>query len=263
MVADARRGVTRVTMTDVTATRLLPAVALRPVREGQAFEATLEQLARAIRLGLIPQATSLPPERELAEKLGVSRVTLREAMASLRDMGMVTTRRGRGGGSIVTYDGRTVVGFRGSASSRSAKEVADVLAYRRIIESGAAAAAATVAGEGLLSQDDATFLRECCDQTELASHLDPGQHRVADSRFHIAIAGVSGNQWLVESMTRVHDVVHELLCSIPVLPRNIEHSNTDHSALVEAILDGDVDEATAVIEEHCDKTAALLRGLLG
>ena len=61
-------------------TRLQDAV-LRPIREGYAFESTVEQLAGAIRLGVFARGDQLPPERELAERLGVSRTTLREAIA--------------------------------------------------------------------------------------------------------------------------------------------------------------------------------------
>ena len=79
----------------------LPDAVLRPA-SGNAFENTVEQLARAIRLGVLADGEQLPPERDLAARLGVSRNTLREAIAALRDSGLVTTRRGRGGGTTVT-----------------------------------------------------------------------------------------------------------------------------------------------------------------
>src|SRR5215213_8462456 len=75
---------------------------LRPVRGHHAFESCVEQLAMTIRLGVYPFGSTLPPERELADRLDVSRATLREAMAALRSAGLVETRRGRGGGTIVT-----------------------------------------------------------------------------------------------------------------------------------------------------------------
>src|SRR5205809_4069693 len=80
----------------------LPEAVLRPVRGHHAFEACVEQLATAIRLGVYPFGSTLPPERELAERLEVSRATLREAMAALRTAGLVETTRGRGGGTVVT-----------------------------------------------------------------------------------------------------------------------------------------------------------------
>src|ERR1700754_4625872 len=84
----------------------LPQAVLRPVRGHHAFEACVEQLGTAIRLGVYPRGTTLPAERELAERLQVSRATLREAMAALRQAGLVETTRGRGGGTVVTRRAR-------------------------------------------------------------------------------------------------------------------------------------------------------------
>src|SRR5918998_4716642 len=78
-------------------------VVLRPVRGHHAFEGCVEQLATAIRLGVYPVGSSLPAERELADRMRVSRATLREAIAALRQAGMVRTTRGRGGGTVVSY----------------------------------------------------------------------------------------------------------------------------------------------------------------
>src|SRR3954449_2458343 len=85
----------------------LPEAVLRPVRGHHAFEACVEQLATAIRLGVYPRGTTLPAERELAERLQVSRATLREAMAALRQAGLVQTTRGRGGGTVGTMRAAT------------------------------------------------------------------------------------------------------------------------------------------------------------
>ena len=74
----------------------LPEAVLRPVRGHHAFESCVEQLATAIRLGVYPRGSTLPAERELAELLHVSRATLREAMAALRQAGLVETTRRQG-----------------------------------------------------------------------------------------------------------------------------------------------------------------------
>jgi GntR family transcriptional repressor for pyruvate dehydrogenase complex len=83
----------------------LPDGVLQPT-VGNVFETTVEQLATAIRLGVFVTGEQLPPERELADRHGVvARNTLRDAIAALRAPGLVSTRRGRGGGSVVTYSG--------------------------------------------------------------------------------------------------------------------------------------------------------------
>ena len=77
------------------------------MRGHHAFEACVEQLATLIRLGVYPRGSTLPPERELAGRLAVSRATLREAMAAMRQAGLVQTTRGRGGGTVVTMRAAT------------------------------------------------------------------------------------------------------------------------------------------------------------
>jgi GntR family transcriptional regulator, transcriptional repressor for pyruvate dehydrogenase complex len=68
---------------------------------------------------------------------------------------------------------------------------------------------------------------------------------------------------LIEAVTSVQSTMHEMLSAIPVLEANIAHSDTQHARLVSAILAGREDRAYQVMQEHCDDTAALLRGLLG
>jgi GntR family transcriptional repressor for pyruvate dehydrogenase complex len=64
-------------------------------------------------------------------------------------------------------------------------------------------------------------------------------------------------------VTSVQASLHEMLSAIPVLETNIAHSDAQHATLVRAVLDGRADKARQTMEEHCDDTAALLRGLLG
>ena len=75
---------------------------LRPVREGIAFEETVERLLTVIKLGVVGPGERFPAERELAAQLGISRLTLREAIGELARAGYVESRRGRSGGTFVT-----------------------------------------------------------------------------------------------------------------------------------------------------------------
>jgi GntR family transcriptional repressor for pyruvate dehydrogenase complex len=98
---------------------------------------------------------------------------------------------------------------------------------------------------------------------EVSNAPDIATHRVADARLHLAIATLSGSPMLIEAVTRAQSAVQEMLAAIPVLQRNISHSNVQHDAIVAAVLAGDGDRARALMEEHCDATSALLRGLIG
>ena len=231
---------------------------MRPVRGHHAFEACVEQLATAIRLGVYPFGSALPPERELAERLEVSRATLREAMAALRAAGLVETRRGRGGGTVVTMkpqgpSARTA--DRTTAAQRA--DWLDALSFRRVVEPGAAAIAAS------RTLDDRQRATLETAHRAVAEASSRARHRQADSRFHLTIASLSGSPRVVESVTSVQASLHEMLSAIPVLQTNISHSDKQHAALVRAVLEGRPDRARQTMEEHCDDTAALLRGLLG
>src|ERR1700751_4607374 len=70
---------------------------LRPVRPGNAFEDTVGRLLQTIRLGVFAPGELLPPERELAGRLQVSRGTVREAIKSPAEAGYLVSRRGRYG----------------------------------------------------------------------------------------------------------------------------------------------------------------------
>lgn len=230
-------------------------VLLRPVRGHHAFEGCVEQLATAIRLGVYARGQALPSERDLAERMGVSRATLREAIAALREAGMVRTKRGRQGGTVVCFEPPApAYGVRPVAGGDS---VEDCLGFRRVVEPGAAWTAAsrrlTAAQRMLLT----TALQE------VESAPDAAAHRQADSRLHLAIASVTGSSRLIAAVTDVQACVHDLLQAIPVLPVNIEHSNAQHRSIVSAVLSGTPARARRAMESHCDDTAALLRGLLG
>lgn len=227
------------------------------MRGHHAFESCVEQLATAIRLGAFKRGTALPPERELAERMGVSRATLREAIAGLRAAGMVRTTRGRGGGTVVDYrpSSPATGGSPGIAGRRD--ELLDSLVFRRLVEPGAcyvAAGRSLSAGERMLLT---TSLAEVDHAT------DPAAHRQADSRLHLAIASVTGSSMTIEAVTEVQACLHDMLQAIPVLEVNIEHSSSQHRAIVDAIVGGDATKARRAMEQHCDDTAALLRGLLG
>jgi DNA-binding FadR family transcriptional regulator len=226
-----------------------------PVPVRNAFEVTIERLAQSIRLGVLVEGDRLPPERELAETLGVSRVTLREAIKALRDAGLVESRRGRGGGTFVAPARRERTRSRGKIEQSIGHALEDALALRKVVEPGAAALAAS----RTLSAADRSSLLE---YLRASTDTKPVTRRRADSRLHLAIAALGGSALVTAVVADVQMRLDELLRAIPVIPGNIAHSDTQHAAIVEAILGGQVDAARSAMEEHVDGTAALLRGFL-
>ena len=231
---------------------------LRPDRGGNAFEQAVERLAEAIRVGALANGERLPSERDLADLMQVSRTTLREALAALRDAGLVQTRRGRVGGTFVVYDGVAALPGR----SAHLPDVEDVLGFRSVVEPGAAELAATRIHAGVsTSEGAAATLPGLVEAVALAP--DDARRRLADTRLHLAVAQTAGSDALTSAVADVQVRLGQLLAAIPVLPRNIAHSDAQHEAVVAAVLAGDAHAARAAMVEHCAGTAALLRGLLG
>ncbi|KAF5998327.1 MULTISPECIES: FadR/GntR family transcriptional regulator [Streptomyces] len=232
--------------------RLTPV--LRPVRAGNGFEEALEQILQVVRLGLVPGGGRLPAERELAERLGISRVTLREVLKVLQDQGLVESRRGRYGGTFVVPRAETP--GEDELRRRFAEvDIEDVLRFREVLEVGAAGLCATHG----LSPEQAERLREALARTHEAPLAD---YRRLDTLLHLTLAELSGSPSLTAQYAAVRASVNDLLDCIPLLVRNLEHSQRQHTALVEAVLDGDADGAREMMREHCAGTAALLRGFL-
>lgn len=225
----------------------------RPVRGGNSFEETVGRLLQAIRLGVVPPGERLPPGRELAARLGVSRVTLREAVATLQASGYLESRRGRYGGTFVTQVLPTAPPP--SRRSTTTAELEDVLRLRLVLEAGAAEVAA---GRSLTRAEREHLTGRAAD----CAAADLADYRRLDSRLHLAVAELAGSPSLTTAVADVRTRLNELLDRIPLLPRNIRHSDQQHRDVVTAILAGDPAAARRWMSEHLAGTEALLRGFL-
>lgn len=231
---------------------------LRPVRSGNAFEEAIERILQVIKLGVVTHGERLPPERDLAARLGVSRATIREALQELQQSGYVESRRGRSGGTFVTYRPSSAPRSE-DVARRVAKtmgtELEDVLVLRSVLEVGAASAAASRPLDDDAREYLRTHLRE-------ADQAPSAEYRQMDSRFHLAVAEVAGSPSLASAVADARMRLNDLLDTFPLLDRNIRHSRAQHKAIGEAILAGDSQAARQAASEHAEATAALVRGFL-
>jgi DNA-binding FadR family transcriptional regulator len=229
----------------------------RPIRSGNAFEETVERLLTAIKLGVVAPGERLPSERDLAARLGVSRVTLREATRALQRTGYAESSRGRYGGTFVS---ETLPKLSKAAARRLAAEaggdVEDALTLREVLEAGAAGKAASRCLAGGDRDELLSSLHECTASDDVAGY------RRKDSRLHLAIAEATGSQSLTTAVAGIRMRVNALLDAIPVLERNLRHSDVQHARIVAAILAGDEVQAREAMKEHLTATAVLLRGFL-
>ncbi len=229
----------------------------RPVAARNTFEETVERLAHAIKLGVVPPGERFPPERILAPQLGVSRVTLREALRALEQAGYVESRRGRNGGAYVTRRNG------GAGTARTAKRIVkelgdrltDTLQFRRALEPSAAQLAAERSAE--VDTDHLTTL------VQHAATAVPRDYRAADLRLHLAIADLSNSPSLVDAIAALQTQLSDLLAAFPLVQAQLKHSDQQHTAIVRAIRRGQPAAARERMEAHLDATANLIRGFLG
>ncbi|MCM1013202.1 MULTISPECIES: GntR family transcriptional regulator [unclassified Brevibacterium] len=226
------------------------------LRGGNVFEHTIAELLRAIRLGQYLVGDKLPPERELAARINVSRATLRQALSELQTAGVVSVRRGRYGGTFVT---------RLPAADREAGidlgELDDAVRFRLILDT---AAARVVAARELSAEERETLTaaEQGCWMPLGSSAEDIEQFRALDARFHLTIAELTGIPSLAEAAATTRDRINALLDQIPFIHTNVEHSCMQHARIVEAIFDHDAEAAATLAAQHAEGTEQLLRGFL-
>jgi len=227
---------------------------LEPVHVPAASALVTDRLRRAIHRGTFAPGEQLPTERELAAALGVSRVTLREALRALVANGYIVTRRGAHGGSTVTAGPHDSAELRRSLIDRI-DEFDAIIAFREIVEPAAAGLAASRRDEEQLA-----VLRDSLHDLETADSV--ARFRRADSAFHLAIAAAARNPLLAASIA---DARERLFTPTDALAFRllIHGSHRAHSEICDAIAAGDGARAAAAMTAHIRTTGVEYRAALG
>lgn len=221
--------------------------------EGRAVRVE-NRLAEAIRSGVLTDGERLPSEPELAAMLGVATVTAREALVALRAQGLVTTTRGRGGGSFVTRpepSGVAELGSRLAAMSRV--ELRDRGTIYGVILAGCAELAAERA-----DASDLEGLRAL-----LVDHdeSDVGLWRHSDSELYLSVAALTQSARMTREVVRLEADIGALL-RLPLSDPSFRAATAArHLALVDAIEAHASDEARRRVREHIDDALERLADL--
>lgn len=212
---------------------------------GTVASGIVDRLRERILTGVLPQGSMLPPERELAVQLGVSRATLRQGLSVLGQMGLVSTQRGRSGGAIVTAPSPAKVASSVTLLVQTrAVTVAQLTEIRRALEIEATQLSAT--------RRTAAELREIEEavQQYIAEADRPSFHNQLGRRFHYAIARASGNPLLTEMMYSLNEAFAECLDLLGVAPNSIEMTRAIHLPIVEAIRRQNPNDARRAMSDH-------------
>ncbi|MFF4250188.1 FadR/GntR family transcriptional regulator [Streptomyces sp. NPDC001663] len=224
-----------------------------PVDNRARVDAVVRRIGDAIELGLLADGEQLPGESELAGQLGVSTVTLREALMALRQQGLVTTRRGRGGGSFVSLP--EVPGedrLRARLRGWSTEELRDLGDHWAAL-SGTAARLAAERTE----PDDLVQLRRTAE--ELTHAEDAAARSRVYGRFHVELAAAAQSARLTREQVALQTEIGALLCLVLGDDEYREEVADRHRSVISAVQDG-AHETARELAERCvqDSTARLI-----
>ena len=261
---------------------------ISPLAAAGRADEVVQRVSQAIQLGLFVDGEQLPPETEFAAQLGVSAMTLREALSTLRQQGLVETRRGRTGGTFVRRPAAPSVAvlrerLRGMATS-TLRDLID----EQFAVSGAAAKLAAARASGASVRRLHTLVHQLSGAASLGSRIR------ADSRFHIEVAIASQSERLTRLEVELQTQLGELLW-LPPEPAGMTPASSgpvsggpvssgpassgpvssgeaaglldpavaaaEHAAIAEAIAAEDGDGARLLAERHVERTLRRLTAM--
>jgi GntR family transcriptional repressor for pyruvate dehydrogenase complex len=213
----------------------------------------IEKIKDMIVRGELAPGARLPPEKDLAEHLGLSRSSMREAVKALEVIRVLDVRRGDGTYVTSLEPKLLLEAISFVVDLHDDDSLLEIFAVRRVLESHASGLAAQRAGEDDVAGLDAEISAVASD-TDIESLVEH------DVRFHGAIARLAGNDYLaslLESLTS--QTIRARAWRGLTQAGAVERTLAEHRAILDAIADHDVDLATAATQVHISGIERWLR----
>jgi GntR family transcriptional regulator, transcriptional repressor for pyruvate dehydrogenase complex len=220
----------------------------QPVTRPRLYEQVVSQIQAWIADNRVQVGDRLPPERELAARLGVSRATISQALVAMEVAGMVSVRHGDGVILMEPAGSTKVI----NALRRHAQQLPEIIDARDALETKLAALAATRRTEQDLAAVE-TMERE----------IEAGGRGVdGDEQFHAAVTAAGHSRLLAKMMAEISDLIRETRIESLAQPDRPVTSLSTHRQIAEAIRAGDAEKAAAIMRAHIEMVSdvALLRG---
>ncbi len=221
-----------------------------PIKTQRVYMRIVGQIIDLVRRGEFPPGSQLPPERDLAEQLAVSRASLREALSALQLLGLVETRSGQGT-FVCTEAPATLLRLDASLLYQDLESPFAILQARKVVEPSIAAFAAR--------QRSDEALQRLKGIQDLVESDPPGQYLSSegDRRFHLAVAEATENPVLVSMMSIVYELMGQkpwlmLRNATAAAPERLQQYAGQHRRICEAIKAQDEKAAAARMKEHLE-----------
>jgi GntR family transcriptional repressor for pyruvate dehydrogenase complex len=238
-----------------------------------AWQVVAESLRRKIALGLYRPGDLLPSERQLAEGMGVSRITVREALRVLQGERLVETRRSNAGGARVRAPGSRPAAEAQAELRRERARFLHILECRLANEALAARLAAEQRTDAHLEALEETMVAMVAAGRALDERHASGaateddwqgaltEFRHQDSIFHLTLAAIPANPYLYRTIEWLRS---EFFLPLDMIQRSrrMQDSVGEHGAVLAAVRDRDSQAAIEAMCKHIDSTKQALRRLM-
>jgi GntR family transcriptional repressor for pyruvate dehydrogenase complex len=224
---------------------------LRPVTRPRLYEQVAQQILEWVRENDLHVGDRLPPERELATRLGVSRATVSQALVAMEVVGVVAVRHGDGAVLVESSGTSKVV----DALRRHAQQLPDIIEAREALESKLAALAAVRRTDDDLARIDAAL-------EVMAKDIAAGGRGVeGDELFHAAVTTAGHSALLQRLMGEISELVKATRIESLSQPERPRESLEGHRRIAAAIRERDAAAATEAMRDHVERVSdvALLR----
>ncbi len=210
-----------------------------------------EQLRDRITEGSWPPGTKIPSEKSLAESLGVSRVSVREALQMLSSLGLLETTHG-GGTYVREYTGEVFLNPLLPMLALDTPDILHVLEYRKMVEKGIVSLVVDRAGTAEIEELESAF------QAMVENQKDPRAFAQADLSFHLALARATANPVVIKVNAVITDILKVSMYGI-VDSLGTKDGLYYHRRILDAIKARKGSRAESLMAEHVERTIQRLK----
>lgn len=198
----------------------------------------------AIAMGILSEGERLPRETVFSTELGISSITLRQALNTLRAKGLITTSRGRSGGSVVQRPKEpSAEEIRQKLRLTSTEDLRDLGDHCAAVAAASAKLAAQRADE-----QDVEYLQGLADR--FASSVTAQERRRADTRFHVTVGVAAQSSRLTAAMLQIQAELSSFLWIERESESSMAEASREHAHILRCIADHDGPAAAAAAELH-------------